>query len=134
MEELWREFRYRTFTARKEIGGVRVRKMALRPIQLVLAFLYLATFVVADLSSEYNHEAYLDPNEMYKLYWSVKDGDKSIHFAVEVKTTGWVGFGISVGLTGKMMDADIVIGFVDSKGQARLDVRDPLVFHFIRYM
>ena len=85
---------------------------------------YLATaLAAADLSSEYNHVAYLDPNENYKLYWSVKDADKSIHFATEVKTTGWVGFGISVGLTGSMKNADIVVGWVDSNGKPHLEVR-----------
>ena len=89
--------------------------------------------VFANLSSEYNHAAYLDPDENYKLYWSVKNADKSIHFAAEVKTTGWVGFGISVGLTGSMKDADIVIGWVDSKGKPHLEVIFLLRMDFLDY-
>jgi len=80
----------------------------------------LTAFVTANLRNEYDHAAYLDPEENYKLYWSVKDADKSIHFAVEVNTTGWVGFGISAGLSGSMKGADIVIGWVDSKGKGHL--------------
>ena len=88
-----------------------------------LSFLFLAAFANAKLASEYDHAAYLDPEENYKLYWSVKDVDNSIHFAVEVNTTGWVGFGISAGLSGSMKGADIVIGWVDSQGKGHLQVR-----------
>ena len=95
------------------------RKMVL--ISVIMCFCALP-IAFANLSTEYNHAAYLDPDENYKLYWSVKHADKSIHFAAEVKTTGWVGFGISVGLTGRMKDADIVIGWVDSKGKPYLEV------------
>ena len=78
--------------------------------------------MVGDLTKEYDHAAYLDPDEKFKLYWSVKDVDESIHFAVEVKTTGWVGFGISAGLSGSMKGADIVMGWVDSQGKGHLKV------------
>ena len=70
----------------------------------------------ANLAAEYNHFAALDELEDYKLYWSVDRADKSISFAVEVLTTGWVGFGISSG-NGKMKGSDLVIGWVkDCKG------------------
>ena len=32
---------------------------------------------------------------IYELYWNFSTVDETIHFAVKVKTTGWVGFGIS---------------------------------------
>ena len=76
----------------------------------------------AALKDDYDHSAYLDVAENYKLYWSVKDADKSIHFAVEVNTTGWVGFGISAGLSGNMKGADIAMGWVDSSGRGHLKV------------
>ena len=87
-----------------------------------LSLLFLAAFASANLTSEYDHTAYLDSEEKYKLYWSVNDADKSIDFAVEVHTTGWVGFGISAGLSGSMKGADIVIGWVDSQGKGHLQV------------
>ena len=91
-------------------------------IQRVLSFLFLAAFANANLTTEYDHAAYLDPEEDFKLYWSVKDTDKSMHFAVEVNTTGWVGFGISAGLSGSMKGADMVVGWVDSQGKGHLQV------------
>eukprot|EP00795_Rhopilema_esculentum_P003452 gene3452-1831_t len=90
---------------------------AFQKLALVLLFL---SCVAANLKDEYDHAAFLDPKESYKLYWSVKDADKSIHFAAEVKTTGWVAFGISAGLSGSMKGADIVVGWVDSKGKGHL--------------
>ena len=86
--------------------------------------LQLITFAAAELKDEYNHAAYLDADENYQLFWSVKNADKSIHFAVKVKTTGWVGFGISVGLSGSMKDADIVVGWVDSQGKGHIEVSE----------
>ena len=96
--------------------------MGLRSVLHLFSCLSLTAVVIADLKSEYDHAAYLDPEETYKLYWSVKDADKSIHFAVEVKTVGWVGFGISAGLSGSMKSADMVVGWVDSKGKGHLQV------------
>jgi len=97
-----------------------VNTMACHPLLQALFCFFLAALVTADLTDEYDHAAYLDPEENYKLYWSVKDADKSIHFAVEVNTTGWVGFGISAGLSGNMKGADLVVGWVDSQGKGYL--------------
>jgi hypothetical protein len=66
---------------------------------------------IADLSSEYNHFVALDPAQKMKLYWTVNRAEESISFAVEAASTGWVGLGFSAS-TGRMMGADIVIGWV----------------------
>ena len=47
----------------------------------------------------------------YYLYWNFSTTDQTIQFAVRVKTTGWVGFGISP--NGQMPGSDVVIGWVD---------------------
>ena len=91
-------------------------------ILLIVFFGLSLSSIEATLSEEYDHAAYLDENMLYKLYWSVKHADKLIHLAAEVKTTGWVGFGISQGLSGRMLNADIVIGWVDATGKAHLKV------------
>ncbi|XP_066027869.1 DBH-like monooxygenase protein 1 [Pocillopora verrucosa] len=70
----------------------------------------------ADLSAEFAHEAVLDTYEKMKLFWTVNWENKTVSFAVEAATTGWVGFGISSG-NGNMAGSDMVIGWVkDSKG------------------
>ena len=70
----------------------------------------------ADLSTEFAHEAVLDTSEKMKLFWTVNWENKTVSFAVQAATTGWVGFGISSG-NGNMAGSDMVIGWVkDSKG------------------
>ena len=96
--------------------------MAGKTLPAFASVLVFAASVLANLNDGYDHAAYLDPKENFKLYWSVKDADKSIHFAAEVKTIGWVAFGISAGLSGSMKGADIVVGWVDSQGKGHLKV------------
>ena len=47
----------------------------------------------AELSAEFAREALLDTYEKMKLFWMVNWENKTVSFAVQVATTGWVGFG-----------------------------------------
>ncbi len=47
---------------------------------------------------------------LYMLYWKFDKAKETITFSVRVKTTGWVGFGLSP--TGDMIGSDVVIGWV----------------------
>ena len=83
---------------------------------LLVAFSALLSISIADLSSEYDYHAVLDPAELMKLYWTVDWDKETVSFAIEAATTGWVGFGFSSG-NGMMVGSDVVIGWVkDSKG------------------
>ena len=73
---------------------------------------------VQDLSS-YPLSAVLREG-VYTLHWSFDARAQNIRFAVNVSTTGWVGLGLSP--TGGMANSDIVIGWVNSSGQAFLQV------------
>ncbi|EDV25401.1 uncharacterized protein TRIADDRAFT_55460 [Trichoplax adhaerens] len=64
----------------------------------------------------------MDEDLNYKLDWTFDRFQKTMTFTVRVKTTGWVGFGISP-YTGKMPGSDVVIGWVDSSGKAYLQDR-----------
>ena len=83
-------------------------------------FVVLGTFqanlIKGDHSSEFTNSAVLDEAATVKLYWSVDWDSKTVTFAVEALTTGWVGFGISEG-RGQMIGADIVIGGVTDDGK-----------------
>ena len=48
----------------------------------------------------------------YTLHWNFTREQSTIYFAVNVSTTGWVGFGLSP--TGGMVNSDLVIGWVDN--------------------
>jgi len=61
----------------------------------------------------YDRSAFLDPEQKYKLYWKIDRTNLIIHGAVEVETTGWVGFGITrLGMEG----ADVFIGWIGEDG------------------
>lgn len=77
---------------------------------------FQAKFINGDLSSEFTNSAVLDEAATVTLYWSVDWDSKTVTFAVEALTTGWVGFGISAG-RGQMIGADIVIGGVADDGK-----------------
>jgi len=64
--------------------------------------------------SIYQMNTVLDPAGNYKLYWTLDRENLLIHAGVEVKTAGWVGFGIS---PAGMQGSDIMIGWVKD-GQA----------------
>ena len=91
----------------------------------ILVYTSLGSFQAAiakgDLSSEFTNSAALDEAEKLTLYWSVDWNARSISFAVEAQTTGWVGLGISTG-RGQMIGADIVIGGVTDNGNQYFSV------------
>ena len=75
---------------------------------LVCAVLPYCCFGITDLSANYPFNATLNEDNYY-LYWNFSSADDTIQFAVRVKTTGWIGFGLSP--SGQMVDSDVVIGW-----------------------
>jgi len=69
--------------------------------------------------SLYSNKISLDNEGKYHLYWNMDRINGLIHGALEVATTGWVGFGIS---PGGMEGADILMGWV-KKGRVYLSDR-----------
>ena len=65
-----------------------------------------------DLSSTYPFR--LDLHDNYTLYWTFDNDAQNITFAVRVRTTGWIGFGVSP--NGQMPQSDVVIGWIDGTG------------------
>ena len=96
--------------------------MVMRPNAAVILLLLLVSQSSAqssaDLSSTYQFSAKL--HERYTLFWSINNDAQTIRFAVRVRTTGWVGFGLSP--NGQMPQSDVVIGWVDSAGRSYFDV------------
>ena len=72
------------------------------------------------LSSNYENCKVLSSNN-YELYWTYVPATSEIRFAARVRTTGWVGLGISP--NGGMKDSDMAIGWIDGVGTAVLNVR-----------
>ncbi len=86
---------------------------------LLLALLVHCAYGAHDLNEEYRFSADLSPS--YKLHWSFDLQAGTIAFAVNVSTTGWVGFGLSP--NGQMPGSDVIIGWVDQTGEVQFKVR-----------
>ena len=89
---------------------------------LMLSLLILVPLLIDgahtfEFSARYPFQSVLfdDQGHFYGLYWNYSIGAGTIHFAVNVSTTGWVGFGVSP--NGQMPGSDVVIGWVAADGQ-----------------
>ena len=72
------------------------------------------------LSATYDNCKVLSSNN-YELYWTYNEATAHLRMAVRVRTSGWLGLGISP--DGGMKDSDIAIGWVEAGGTAVLNVR-----------
>ena len=84
---------------------------------LLTAFVQLAT-CAHNLEEEYRFSAIL--GDGYALHWNFDLEKQTIGFAVNVSTTGWVGFGLSP--NGQMPQSDVIIGWVDNDGNTQFHV------------
>ena len=90
-----------------------------------MLFLFAAVMQLASCAhnlEEYPFSAILDGG--YILHWNFDLEQQAIAFAVNVSTTGWVGFGLSP--NGQMPQSDVVIGWVDDDGNTQFHVSCPL--------
>ena len=87
----------------------------------LLYLLALLPLVLGNISSRYafNRTLYDRGGDTYVLHWNFSIAERTIAFAVNVSTTGWVGFGVSP--NGGMLNSDVVIGWVRN-GRAYLHV------------
>lgn len=90
-------------------------------LSLLAIFMFDISSGLHELNTEYRfHADFADAD--YILHWNVDMQNEEITFAVNVSTTGWVGFGISP--NGQMPGSDVVIGWVDNSGQVFFQVSD----------
>ena len=83
-------------------------------MRCLLCLLALLPLVLGNLSTRYPFSStlYNRDGDTYVLHWSFSNADRTIAFAVNVSTTGWVGFGISP--NGGMTNSDVVMGWVSN--------------------
>ena len=89
---------------------------------LLIAAPLLAAAAHTDLSAKYpfHRTLFNEQGQYYGLYWNFSIAAKTIHFAVNVSTGGWVGFGVSP--NGQMPRSDVVIGWVADNGNVYFHV------------
>lgn len=64
----------------------------------------------------------LDSNGNYNVSWNFNTSSDTLEFLVEVRTTGWVGFGVAEDAPTSMMDYDVAVGVVSSNGTGYIKV------------
>lgn len=93
--------------------------MVLRCVFVLIPLLTLCRGA-GDLNERYRFNTQLN-GDAYVLFWNFDLQQENISFAVRVRTTGWVGFGIS--RKGLMPQSDVVIGWVGNNQQVYLQDR-----------
>ena len=63
-------------------------------------------------------------SKTYELYWNYTEGTSRLYIAVRVKTTGWVGLGVSE--KGSMVNSDLAVGWVTDEGEPQIQVQSHL--------
>ena len=68
-------------------------------------------------------------NGNYNVSWTFNSSTDTLHFMVEVRTTGWVGFGVATQAPTNMMGYDVGVGGVFSgSGYITVKSMDLLVY------
>jgi hypothetical protein len=75
---------------------------------------------LAKLTKKYNNSTILDDKDSVKLSWTYEGGQDVLFMALEVKATGWVGFGFARRIF-EMQGYDVIIGKVEN-GKGTLTV------------
>lgn len=82
---------------------------------ILVAFTVIVTLIgttYGSLANDYQNNVQLDDlGKTYMLYWSLNASEGMMYFAVQVKTTGWVGFGFANKI-GNMDNYDVMIAYV----------------------
>ena len=66
-------------------------------------------------------------NGKYNMSWMFNSSMDTLHFMVEVRTTGWIGLGVATQAPNNMMNYDVAVGGV-LNGGGYLQVKCPLKF------
>ena len=97
------------------------QKGSMEPQAPILILLFAAVGAHGHaLSQEYPFSAKL-AGEDYILHWTSDFQNNKLAAAVNVSTTGWVGFGLSP--NGQMPGSDVIIAWVNSDGEVQFKVR-----------
>lgn len=62
-------------------------------------------------------------NGNYNVSWNFNSSSDTVEFLVEVRTTGWIGFGLALIAPNNMMNYDVAVGGVLSNGTGYLKVK-----------
>lgn len=94
----------------------------------IILIILRITHANSDYNDEWHFHEWLDSHQNYLLRWRTDDESETITFKTEVRTRGWIGFGISQ--NGGMRNSDIVIGWITDDGNTHFHVKSCHLFVF----
>lgn len=99
---------------------------------LLVIFVACVHFSHGQFSNATNVSTVSFDNGNFNVSWMHNRTTDELHFAVDVNTTGWVGFGFTF-TPESMLDYDVVVGGRTSAGREYLNVSYSLISSSKRY-
>lgn len=88
----------------------------------VLQLCLFTLFVVFAMSSDVVSDRIVLDGGRYNVSHSFNESADTLEFLVEVRATGWVGFGFALQAPNNMQNYDVAVGGVLSNGEGYLQV------------
>ena len=82
----------------------------------------LLVFVVPSMGQNSFSNKIVLNNGIFNVSWNFNASLDAFEFLLEVRTTGWIGFGFALNAPTNMMDYDVAVGGVLSNGTTYLQV------------
>ena len=96
------------------------KKMAV--VQLCILALFVASTKSSSMYNMYSNMIMLDTKGNYNVSYNYNESTDTLEFMVQVRTTGWVGFGVAEVAPNNMSYYDVAIGGVKDDGTSYLQV------------
>ena len=96
------------------------KKMAV--VQLCILALFVASTKSSSMYNMYSNMIILDDKGNYKVSYNYYEFADRLEFMVQVRTTGWVGFGVAGVAPNNISNYDVAIGGVKDDGTSYLQV------------
>ena len=96
------------------------KKMAV--VQLCILALFVASTKSSSMYNMYSNMIILDDKGNYNVSYNYYEFADRLEFMVQVRTTGWVGFGVAEVTSNNMSYYDVAIGGVTDDGTSYLQV------------
>ena len=102
--------------------SIKHAKPSVHPAMAVLQLGLLALFVVGTKCTYMFSNTIVIHNGNYNVSYHYNESADTLEFLVEVRTTGWVGFGFALNAPNNMQNYDVAVGGVLSNGSGYLKV------------
>ena len=96
------------------------RRMAV--VQLCILALFVASKKSSNMYNMYPNMIMFDAKGNYNVSYNYNESTDTLEFMVQIRTTGWVGFGVAEVASNNTNSCDVAIGGVTEDGTSYLKV------------